>query len=603
MKQTRLFALLMAIMGITALTAAPLVPTWQIIDNPVIGGPDQFLPQTQGGVAIYGDYDNDGDLDIFFCTGDVVAIFKNNGDMTYTMLDPGDDIVPLFGCAAVWVDYDKDGDLDLIVSGSMDEAQTGAATYVFQNSGAPDYEFTEDMFNFIEGVWPENKENTLHTMALLDYDHDGWMDIVINGQSSGLWDGEHGRMTAVYRNKKGIFEVGAGAEVFHQMNGSSVFVGDANNDGYMDVLVSGYYDNALGEGVGSGVSELYINNAKGSFTLSTGIPFTGHQQGVTLFTDLNNDGNQDIIETGRDVANGWAGFANIFMGDGTGKFKLVANPDITGGAATTAATGDLNNDGFIDFAYSGWPTQAICYGKGDGTFKEVPMSTDLDRMRARGGYMNFIDIDADNTLDFYHFGYRDGGDGEVLHSAWPNFMALNKRGNGIPENKAPAAPTNFKVEETDNGYKLSWDAATDDITPAAAMRYNIYMSSADGAFFLAPADLKTGKLRVGGSAIPTLLTGTSYEFKIAKGDYIFGVQAVDQSNAVSAFVTSQKGDVDPTPDPDPTPGPDDQGLEDISGSKNIQAVYDLTGRMLNEIPANGMYIIRYSDGTGCKVIQ
>ena len=115
MKQTRLFALLMAIMGVTALTAAPLVPTWQIIDNPVIGGPDQFLPQTQGGVAIYGDYDNDGDLDIFFCTGDVVAIFKNNGDMTYTMLDPGDDIVPLFGCAAVWVDYDKDGDLDLIV--------------------------------------------------------------------------------------------------------------------------------------------------------------------------------------------------------------------------------------------------------------------------------------------------------------------------------------------------------------------------------------------------------------------------------------------------------------------------------------------------------
>ena len=586
MKQTRLFSLLIAMTCAAALCADPIIPTWQVIDNPVTGE-GNYLPQTQGGAAIYGDYDNDGDLDMFFCTGNALYLYRNNGDLTFTSVELGEDLVPLFGCAAVWVDYDNDGDLDLIVSGSMDEAKTGAATYVFQNSGAPDYEFEEDMFNFIEGVWPENKENSLHTLALLDYDHDGWMDIMVNGQSSGLWDGEHGRMVALYRNNKGVFEVGVGAEVFHQMNGSTVFVGDANNDGYMDVLVSGYYDHALGENVGSGVSELYINNTKGSFTRAEGIAFVGHQQGSTLFTDLNNDGNQDIIETGRDVANGWAGFANILLGDGTGKFTVVDIPDITGGAATTIAVGDVNNDGFVDFAYSGWPTQAFCYGKGDGTFKEVTMATDLDKVRARGGYMNFVDLDGDNTLDFYHYGYRDGGDGEKLHDAWPNFMVLNKLGNNIPANTAPSAPKNLAIEETSNGYKLTWEAGEDDITPAAALRYNIYMKSADGEFFLAPADLNTGKLKVGGAAIPTLHTGLSYEFKVAKGNYVFGVQAVDQSNVGSPFIKYAPG----------------EGIDNVQADHGVPAVYDVMGRHVNNTDTHGIYIIKNNDGTSRKIIQ
>lgn len=566
--------------------ANPVVPTWQVIDDP-IAGEDEYLPQTQGGAAIYGDYDNDGDLDLFFCTGGDVKLYRNDGNLTYTSVELSDDLVPLYGCAAVWVDYDKDGDLDIVMTGSMTESDSDAATYVFQNSGAPDYTFEEDMLNFIEGVWPENKENTLHTIALLDYDHDGWMDMIINGRATGLWDEVHKRMVALYRNNKGIFEVAVGAEVFHQMNGSSVFVGDANNDTYMDVLVSGYYDNALGEGVGSGVSELYINDTKGSFTLATGIEFTGHQQGSTLFADLNNDGNQDIIEVGRDVANGWASFGNIMLGDGTSKFELVEFPDIAGGAASTIAVGDLNNDGYLDFAHSGWPTQSICYGRGDGTFLEVPMTDDLDRVRARGGYTNFVDLDGDNTLDFYHYGYRDQGNGDILHDAWPNFMVLNKLGEGIAANQAPSAPANFNVEETENGYLLTWDAAKDDITPAAAMRYNVFMKSAEGTFFLAQADRTTGKLSVGGAAIPTLLTGTSYEFKVEKGDYAFGVQAVDQSNATSAFV--QYGE--------------ENAVENILMDHSVREVYDIMGRKVTENHTTGIYIIKFNDGTSRKIVQ
>ncbi len=81
--------------------ANPVVPTWQVIDDP-IAGEDEYLPQTQGGAAIYGDYDNDGDLDLFFCAGGDVKLYRNDGKLTYTSVELSDDLVPMSGCAAVW---------------------------------------------------------------------------------------------------------------------------------------------------------------------------------------------------------------------------------------------------------------------------------------------------------------------------------------------------------------------------------------------------------------------------------------------------------------------------------------------------------------------
>lgn len=543
MRKNILFAALM--LATVAFAAEPILPAWQLIDNPCNGTDSEGNPitfaQTQGGAAIYGDYNNDGAMDMFFCTGNALFLYTNDGTGKYNVTEP-DFCEKLFGCAAVWMDYNNDGNLDLIITGSLDESSTGAAAYVIKNSGAPDYTFEEDMENYLEGCWPENKENTLLTIAQLDFDHDGWMDILVNGQASGDWEEGYdgGRMVALYRNNKGIFELAHGHDTFHQMNGSSVWAGDANNDGYMDILISGYYDNALGEGVGGSISEMYINDKKGGFTLTAVPALVGHQQGVTAFIDFNNDGNQDIFEGGRDVNNGWAAYANVLLGKGDGTFEMVEVTNLAGGAAAAFAFGDLNNDGNVDIAYNGWPTQAVAYGNGDGTFTEVVMSDDpvLDLARARGGYLNFVDFDGDNTLDFYNYGYRDGGDGNILFSSWPNYQVLNKGAEGMAANEAPSTPKNVKVEKTANGYKLTWEAATDDHTVAAAMRYNVYVSDGKTTGMIALADKATGKLRVAGGTLPTLVTGTSYEFVVPEGDYTFAVQAIDQSNVPSAFAVA-----------------------------------------------------------------
>lgn len=544
MRKNILFAALM--LATVAFAADPILPAWQIMDNPCKGtdadGNPYYFPQTQGGAAIYGDYNNDGAMDMFFCSGNALYLYTNDGTGKYDVTEP-DFCEKLFGCAAVWMDYNNDGNLDLIITGSLDETSTGASAYVIQNSGAPDYTLEEDMENFLEGCWPEDKENTLLTIAQLDFDHDGWMDIVLNGQASGDWEEGYdgGRMVALYRNNKGIFELAHGHDTFHQMNGSSVWAGDANNDGYMDLLISGYYDNVFPENPedkrGGSISEMYINNQKGGFTLTPVTGLIGHQQGVTAFIDFNNDGNQDIFEAGRDVNTGWTPYANVLLGKGDGTFEMVEMNYLTGGAAAAFTFGDLNNDGNVDIAYNGWPTQAVAYGNGDGTFEEVIMQDDavLDLARARGGYLNFVDFNGDNTLDFYNYGYRDGGDGNVMFSSWPNYQLLNKGAEGMAANAAPSAPKNLKMEKTAKGYKLTWDAAEDDHTAAAAMRYNVFITDGTNTGMIALADKNTGKLRVAGGTLPTLVTGTSYEFVVEEGDYGFGVQAIDQSNVPSAF--------------------------------------------------------------------
>lgn len=527
----KVFLFVTACLTSLILQAAVAPVTWQKMSDPFVGG----TPAMAARSFIYGDYNNDGLLDVFVYGGssasDATAqLWKNTGNGTWEQVELPFCVITMYLACATWIDYNNDGYLDLVCTGTSDGVFN--STLVLKNLGAnSDDIFEEDSDNFLYGTNCEGADYSNIMLTPLDYDNDGWMDLLINGMADGLWDGTHGRMVAIYHNNHGVFSldksVAIGSEIFVPINGGMATLGDINNDGYVDVIVSGYQD---GEG-NENVTFLYINDQKGGFIQVTEIPFQGAFNGAGLIMDLNNDGYMDIVEYGRDIKQSWADFANVFLNNGDGTFSKVATPGIPGGGGI-CTTGDINNDGFIDFIYAGWPNQMYCYSNGDGTFTTQSYTdTKIDIMSARSGSVNLVDLNGDNVLDVEQGGYSNAiGDfcgGLLLNTGTTN--------------AAPSAPDNLQLVKEDDKVTLTWNAVTDDDkTPAVAMRYNVYAKTADGKVFcLTPADPATGKQKVAGG-VPYYLNTTSYTFH--SNEFVeFGVQAIDGCYAPSAFTSMATG--------------------------------------------------------------
>ncbi len=83
-----------------------------------------------GAAAAWGDYDNDGDMDLFLANKDSVQVlYSNNGNSTFTRMNSSGLSVKGSARSALWLDFDMDGDLDLLV------AFADSTNKLFQNGG------------------------------------------------------------------------------------------------------------------------------------------------------------------------------------------------------------------------------------------------------------------------------------------------------------------------------------------------------------------------------------------------------------------------------------------------------------------------------------
>ncbi len=535
MKKKLTLSMLILLFVFGAMAQDPITAKLSIVATPLTTGD---LPMTAGGQQIWGDYDNDADLDIFIISGQGTpfsALYKNNGNGTYTEIVT--DVTMLALSSAVFFDYDNDGNLDLLICGSTDGTNTAVITELYHNTGAPNYTLElNDKADFV-GISAEGGDNSTRLLEVVDYNNDGWLDVFMSGNAGGTWDvSGNSRVVALYKNDKGTFKLQTtpvgGSANFTSMNGGGIHCSDVNNDGFADMIVSGYVDGDV-----QTVTDLYFNNGDGTFTYyaNSRTVFTGHTQGETVFADVNNDGWMDIVEFGRDVNNGWANFANLFINNKDKTFVKSGGSNLVGGGAVVAV-GDINNDGWVDLAASGWgPNMSFFYNKGDNTF--LASAIDPDKARARAGCINFVDFNKDGSLDFTIFGYRDGGDGTAENPTWPDYLLTNNLNTGIAANTAPTTPTNFTVTQSGADVVLAWTASTDDHTPTNGLRYNVYAKpiSGTGVYTYFPANIETGMLKANG--VRPLISGTSIKlFGFASNDYYLGVQAVDNANLASPFV-------------------------------------------------------------------
>ena len=234
------------------------------------------LPGVSSSDAAWGDYDNDGDLDILLTGGTLISGSSVNITKVYrndsgSFTDIEANLQGVWAGSADWGDYDKDGDLDILITGSTNGFSSGISKVYRNDSGS----FT-DIGASLTGVFSGDA-------AWGDYDNDGDLDILL----VGLRENNSYPLAKIYRNDGGNFtEINAGLQGTYY---SSVDWGDYDNDGDLDILLAGANNP-------SSISKLYRNDG-GSFT-----DISANLQGVfgssLAWGDYDKDGDLDILLAG-----------------------------------------------------------------------------------------------------------------------------------------------------------------------------------------------------------------------------------------------------------------------------------------------------------------
>jgi enediyne biosynthesis protein E4 len=322
------------------------------------------------GVAV-GDYNNDGFPDILITCVGQSRLFKNTGKGKFVDVTNSSGLGKRIGfsTSAIWFDYDRDGLLDLFVCNyvkwspehdvfcSIDgkhksyctpEAYVGQTCWLFHNRGNGTFEDVTAS----SGIFDSSSKSL--GVALLDYDQDGWPDLLVANDT---------QPNKLYRNQRnGTFrDVAVEAGIAFSQEGKAragmgVDVGDFDNSGRTGVAITNFDNEMIG---------LYRAEANGNYAdiavqSGVGLPSkTTLGFGCTFF-DCNLDGWLDLVavnghidDTVRNVRNvGYAQPPSLFLNDGKGRFSEVGNQ--VGGdfnqprVGRGLAVGDFDRDGDQD---------------------------------------------------------------------------------------------------------------------------------------------------------------------------------------------------------------------------------------------------------------
>ena len=317
-----------------------------------------------------GDYDNDGDVDIYITNVDANVLLRNEGNGTFV------DVTEFAGVgdsrwssSAAFFDMENDGDLDLFVANYIDwshetelecKAKSGRLDYchpqayeapakdlLYRNNG--DGTFTDvSVASGIRSVWGNGLG-----VAVGDVNADGFLDVLVanDKMNNQLWvnqgDGtfiDDAIVSGVAVDANGEPKAGMGTDF-----------ADVNNDGLLDLLIV----NLFGE-----TDSLFIN--KGGW-FSDGTPTSGLSSISRLYTrfgtgfrDLNNDGFLDFYLSNGSVRlpdvistdDPYAEDNVLVKGNKLGRFiEVLPKGGVANQVARTSrgiAYGDVNGDGAVD---------------------------------------------------------------------------------------------------------------------------------------------------------------------------------------------------------------------------------------------------------------
>jgi hypothetical protein len=270
--------------------------------------------------------------------------------------------------------------------------------------------------------------------AWLDYDNDGWMDLlIVNGSSmeelrktvSGLTPQPQNEGVYLYRNLgNGHFQdVTAKSGLINPYWGTGANAADYDNDGFVDILITTI-----------GVDLLYRNNHNGTFSevgKAVGLKQQIFWHTGSAFGDYDGDGKLDLYI---------AGYVDIMA------LRLTATPPVCRYNGLPVLCGPRGLKGEGDLLY---------HNNGDGTFKEVTREAGVIDSAAYYGFSAvFDDFNGDGKVDLFvandscpNYLYRNLGEGTFKEDALASGVAFNA--DGLPQTNMGVA-----IGDYDNDGKI-----------------------------------------------------------------------------------------------------------------------------------------------------
>ncbi len=357
-----------------------------VIYNPV---PDSIAPFPTSSYSDveFSDVDGDGDLDALvagYAFPDYITnIYKNNGSGNFTSL-PVSPFIKVQFSAIAFADIDGDGDEDVAIAGLTQN--TSASTRVYRNDGLGNFSFIQVNIN-IEGVYGGD-------IAFADVDGDGDQDLAIAG-----FDDFNNEIYKIYRNN-GVGHFTLHVPQFQNIvsSGQSIDFADVDNDNDQDLLISGRANTNIH------VTRIYKNDGFGNFTQYQSAALPGVSTPEVGFFDADNDGDQDVFVTGTNSLG--SRISDLYLNNGIGGYTIAPGHQFTGIKNGTIDFADVNADDKIDIILAGWSSNGpdICklyLNQGNASFIEDPgnIFQGFD-----SGSIAFADVDNDADQDLLLIG-------------------------------------------------------------------------------------------------------------------------------------------------------------------------------------------------------